>query len=211
MGEKTHVPSLGYKIFRHKDDLDPSKLTFKPRRSNKDALKVRYGGDAVYVQTNSCFLKTCLVYDGEVQKSVDLEMFEMRSDKHKEVVHKLRSIEEAAEAHLKTLMDTPGETALLKSSLCTLQRSAKGSQPTFRVSGENLSLEDIQTTEARNNVEPGTPVMVMLELAGLRRNAEGRGVLLWSLYQVKVLQDPEKGDDAHGRPPKAEWGEEDVS
>lgn len=209
MSDKAQAPRLGYKIFRNRDPLEASKLTFEPRKSNKDALKVRYDGDVVYIQTNSCFLKTCLVYDGEVQKNVDLEMFEQRSDKHKEVVHKLRSIEEAADAFLKTLTEASSGSNLLKSSLRTLQRSAKGSQPTFRMSAENLSLEDIQGTDARNDVEPGTPIMAMLELAGLRRNAEGKGVLSWSLYQVKVLQDPEKGDDTHGRPPKAEWGDDE--
>jgi hypothetical protein len=208
MAGRTQAPSLGYKIFRHGDELDPAKLTFEPRKAHKDALKVHYGGDAVYVQTNSCCLKTPLVYDGEVQKTVDLEMFEQHSDKHKEVVRKLRVIEEAAEAYLKTL-DPPGDGRLLKSAMRNLQRSAKGSQPTFRASGENLTVEDIQFTEDTNYVEPGTPIMAMLELAGLRRNAEGRGVLSWALYQVKVLQDPEKADDAHGRPPKAEWGKED--
>lgn len=210
MSDRAQAPSLGYKIFRHKDKLDPAKLTFEPRKSNKDAIKVRYAGDAVYLQTNSCFLKTCLVYDGEVQKTVDLELFESRSDKHKEVVNKLRAIEAAAEEHLQTLMDPPANTPLLKSALRNLQRSAKGSQPTCRVSGESLVLKDIQTEDTKSYVEPGTPVMAMLELAGLRRNAEGKGTLSWALYQVKVLQDPEKGDDAHGRPPKAEWGEDDV-
>jgi hypothetical protein len=56
MAGRTQAPSLGYKIFWHGDELDPAKLTFEPRKAHKDALKVRYGGDAVYVQTNSCCL-----------------------------------------------------------------------------------------------------------------------------------------------------------
>jgi hypothetical protein len=138
-----------YVILRFKDGLDENELSFDPRSSAKDLIKVKVTEDdrkkTLYLQSAPCTMRSPLIIDGETQKYVDFDLWETSSKQSREFVRKVEAIEAKVVEVLTRTLDTQQEPEnakrILKTSLRILQKAKKASMPAFRLSTEAFNNE----------------------------------------------------------------------
>jgi hypothetical protein len=202
-----------YVIIRHGDEIDPSRMVFE-QKGSKDLVKINFlegvTKQSIYLQSARCTLRSAFFLDGELQKAVDIDLWEGLGPKNAEFVCKIRGLERRVGEHLKSQsQSTTGESAdmLLKSSVRVLFKVKKQHIPTFRLSTDGMDVsKDISGLKGElEDLDCNAKVQVIVELAGLRINKQnGTGKLVWRLSKLKMW--PEEAADAgvnvaHGRLP----------
>ena len=213
MTQTQDVAQPGYVILTNKHKLEADKLVFEKSSSAKDVVKIKYeeGGAprTIYLQSASCTLRSPLIYDGELQKAVDVDLWESLCKRNAEFVAKIGKIEDRTLEFLKSDdKHSTEETAnrLLKSSLRVLQKAKAHHLPTFRVITDGLVPdEDVHGRQGDEvaDLDHNTRVQIIVELVGLKvTKHNGRGTLVWKLAQLKVLPDVKETTVAQSKLPK---------
>jgi hypothetical protein len=193
-----------YVIFRHGDELDPSRVVFEDntgRGSKGDLVRINYTEEnttqTIYLQSAKCLLRSALFLDNELQKAVDIDLWEAYGPKNAEFVKKIRTVERRVSEHLKNLsQSTTGKSAdmLLKSSVRVLYKVKKQHIPTFRMSTDSLDVDnDISPQGEELELDCNAKVQIIVELVGLRINKQnGSGKLVWRLAKLKKWPEEQK-------------------
>jgi hypothetical protein len=197
-----------YVILRFKDGLDENELSFDPRSSAKDLIKVKVTEDdrkkTLYLQSAPCTMRSPLIIDGETQKYVDFDLWETSSKQSREFVRKVEAIEAKVVEVLTRTLDTQQEPEnakrILKTSLRILQKAKKASMPAFRLSTEAFNNEGIFNATGRDLSElEDARVQFIAELSGVKvAKRNGLAVCVWKLSQLRILPDQVSKDTIDG-------------
>lgn len=219
--QQTTKGDVGFVILRYNDKLDPEHLVFEPQKRG-ETVRIKYKKDGkpkiLYLQSAPSYVRTPLIVEGQLQTTIDFDLCEMSSDKNREFVRKLRTVETAMKTYLAKTgsedTDAFNLDNLLKSSLRVLTKTSRKRMPAFRISTNSFDTKAIF-----GNVTPGEDADVVedaranfiVEVFGLKSvKKSGIAQGLWRLSQLKVLEDKaEERADANMLGPECAFEEED--